>query len=436
MKKIVALVGRTNVGKSSIFNKLVKLKSSIVSSQEGLTRDMKTAEIKSNDNKIVQLIDTGGFYTSKDDDLEESILIKAHEAIGTADLILFIVDKKFGLSPFDKDLANLLRKSGKEVVLVVNKIDVKTSEGTEIFHELGFKRKIEISAEHNLNINDLKKEIFKGVPDNEELSNDQIPRISVIGKPNVGKSSTVNALLNQDKMIVSDIAGTTIDSVDVKINYRSKDYLLIDTAGIRRKNKTTEKEEKFSVIKALESIEKSDLTLLMLDATNFLVEQDMKLIEKAKEIGRSMVIVVNKIDLITKEELKKIQERLNEESSLVGFPSALISALEKKGFRALFDLVYRVLENSKLKISTNKLNKILVAAKESKSIPYKGKFRPKIRYVHQGGRNPHVLTFHGNSLDKLEGSYVRFLGNYFHKKLNLMGTNIKLKFINSKNPYK
>ena len=144
MKKIVALVGRTNVGKSSIFNKLVKSKSSIVSSQEGLTRDMKTAEIKSNDNKIVQLIDTGGFYTSKDDDLEESILIKAHEAIGTADLILFIVDKKFGLSPFDKDLANLLRKSGKEVVLVVNKIDVKTSEGTEIFHELGFKRKIEI----------------------------------------------------------------------------------------------------------------------------------------------------------------------------------------------------------------------------------------------------------------------------------------------------
>ena len=174
----------------------------------------------------------------------------------------------------------------------------------------------------------------------------------------------------------------------------------------------------------------------MLDATNFLVEQDMKLIEKAKEIGRSMVIVVNKIDLITKEELKKIQEILNEESSLAGFPSALISALEKKGFRALFDLVYRVLENSKLKISTNKLNKILVAAKESKSIPYKGKFRPKIRYVHQGGRNPHVLTFHGNSLDKLEGSYVRFLGNYFHKKLNLMGTNIKLKFINSKNPYK
>ena len=435
MTKTIALVGRTNVGKSSIFNKLIKAKSSIVSNEEGLTRDMKTAELKSN-NKTIQLIDTGGFYTSKDDDLEDLILIKAHEAIAIADLILLIVDNKFGLSPFDKELANILRKSGKEVVLVVNKIDVKTDEGTQIFHELGFKTKIEISAEHNLNIDGLKELIFKNVRENEDPSENAIPKICIIGKPNVGKSSTVNALLDQDQMIVSNIAGTTIDSVDVKINYRSKDYYLVDTAGIRRKNKTTEKEEKFSVIKALDSIEKSDMTILMLDATNFLVEQDMKLIEKAKEIGRSMVIVVNKIDLIAKEEIKRIEERIKEESSLKGFPLAMISALEKKGFRTLFDYVYRVLENSKMKLSTTKLNKILIDAKESKSIPYKGKFRPKIRYVHQGGRNPHVLTFHGNSLDKLEGSYVRFLGNYFHKKLNLMGTNIKLKFINSKNPYK
>ena len=435
MTKTIALVGRTNVGKSSIFNKLIKAKSSIVSNEEGLTRDMKTAELKSN-NKTIQLIDTGGFYTSKDDDLEDLILIKAHEAIAIADLILLIVDNKFGLSPFDKELANILRKSGKEVVLVVNKIDVKTDEGTQIFHELGFKTKIEISAEHNLNIDGLKELIFKNVRENEDPSENAIPKICIIGKPNVGKSSTVNALLDQDQMIVSDIAGTTIDSVNVKINYRSKDYFLIDTAGIRRKNKTTEKEEKFSVIKALDSIEKSDMTILMLDATNFLVEQDMKLIEKAKEIGRSMVIVVNKIDLIAKEEIKRIEERIKEESSLKGFPLAMISALERKGFRTLFDYVYRVLENSKMKLSTTKLNKILIDAKESKSIPYKGKFRPKIRYVHQGGRNPHVLTFHGNSLDKLEGSYVRFLGNYFHKKLNLMGTNIKLKFINSKNPYK
>ena len=361
MTKTIALVGRTNVGKSSIFNKLIKAKSSIVSNEEGLTRDMKTAELKSN-NKTIQLIDTGGFYTSKDDDLEDLILIKAHEAIAIADLILLIVDNKFGLSPFDKELANILRKSGKEVVLVVNKIDVKTDEGTQIFHELGFKTKIEISAEHNLNIDELKELIFKDVPMMKNYLKMQIPKICVIGKPNVGKSSTVNALLDQDKMIVSDIAGTTIDSVDVKINYRSKDYFLIDTAGIRRKNKTTEKEEKFSVIKALDSIEKSDL--LMLDATNFLVEQDMKLIEKAKEIGRSMVIVVNKIDLMTKEEIKRIEERIKEESSLKGFPLAMISALEKKDFRTLFDYVYRVLSNSKMKISTNKLNKILVDAKD------------------------------------------------------------------------
>ena len=435
MTKTIALVGRTNVGKSSIFNKLVKAKSSIVSNEEGLTRDIKTAELKSGD-KTIHLIDTGGFYTSKEDDLEDLILIKAHEAIATADLILLVVDKKFGLSPYDKELANILRKSGKEVVLVINKIDVKTDEGTQIFHELGFETKIEVSAEHNLYIDNLKELIFKNVPKNEDPSENVIPKICIIGKPNVGKSSTVNAFLDQDKMIVSNIAGTTVDSVDVKINYRSKDYFFVDTAGIRRKNKTIEKEEKFSVIKALDSIKKSDLTLLMLDATNFLAEQDMKLIEKAKDIGRSMVIVINKVDLIAKDEIKRIQERIEEESSLKGFPFAMISALERKGFRTLFDYVYRVLENSKIKISTNRLNKILVDAKESKSIPYKGKFKPKIRYVHQGGRNPHVLTFHGNSLDKLEGSYVRFLGNYFHKKLNLIGTNLKLKFINTKNPYK
>lgn len=431
----VSLVGRTNVGKSSIFNKLAKSKSALVSEFEGLTRDIKTATIKK-DNKTINLIDTGGFYTSKDDNFEEMILAKAFEAIELSQIILFVVDKKFGISPYDKEIASIIRKSNKKVILVINKIDVKTIEGTSIFDEFGFNEKIEVSSEHNLNIADLKNLIFSKIDQDEEILEEELPKICVMGKPNVGKSSTINSIINQEKMIVSNVPGTTIDSVDTKISYKGKNYLFIDTAGIRRKNKTVSKEEKFSVIKSLESNLNADLAIIMLDASSFLLDQDRKLIEKARDNGRAIIIVVNKTDLLDKDSKSEIESILKTDPMFVGLPSCFISAKNREGLKHLFDIIYRVLENVKKNISTNKLNKILRKAMDAKSIPFKGKFRPKIRFVHQGGKNPHVITVHGNSLEKIEGSYKRFMVNFYQKKLELLGITIKLKFITSKNPYK
>ena len=431
----VSLVGRTNVGKSSIFNKLAKSKSALVSEFEGLTRDIKTATIRK-DNKTINLVDTGGFYTSKDDNFEEMILAKAFEAIELSQIILFVVDKKFGISPYDKEIASIIRKSNKKVILVINKIDVKTIEGTSIFDEFGFNEKIEVSSEHNLNIADLKNLIFSQIDQDEESLEQELPKICVMGKPNVGKSSTINSIINQDKMIVSDVPGTTIDSVDTKISYKGKNYLFIDTAGIRRKNKTVSKEEKFSVIKSLESNLNADLAIIMLDASSFLLDQDRKLIEKARDNGRAIIIVVNKADLLDKDNKSEIESILKTDPIFIGLPSCFISAKNREGLKHLFDIIYRVLENVKRNISTNKLNNILRKAMDAKSIPFKGKFRPKIRFVHQGGKNPHIITVHGNSLEKIEGSYKRFLVNFYQKKLELLGITIKLKFITSKNPYK
>ena len=431
----VSLVGRTNVGKSSIFNKLAKSKSALVSEFEGLTRDIKTATIRK-DNKTINLVDTGGFYTSKDDNFEEMILAKAFEAIELSQIILFVVDKKFGISPYDKEIASIIRKSNKKVILVINKIDVKTIEGTSIFDEFGFNEKIEVSSEHNLNIADLKNLIFSKIDQDEETLEEELPKICVMGKPNVGKYSTINSIINQEKMIVSNVPGTTIDSVDTKISYKGKNYLFIDTAGIRRKNKTVSKEEKFSVIKSLESNLNADLAIIMLDSSSFLLDQDRKLIEKARDNGRAIIIVVNKTDLLDKDSKSEIESILKTDPMFVGLPSCFISAKNREGLKHLFDIIYRVLENVKKNISTNKLNKILRKAMDAKSIPFKGKFRPKIRFVHQGGKNPHIITVHGNSLEKIEGSYKRFLVNFYQKKLELLGITIKLKFITSKNPYK
>ena len=435
MSTTVALVGRTNVGKSSLFNKLAKTKSALVSEQEGLTRDIKTASVRVG-GKSLNLIDTGGFFTSKDDAFEEMILSKAYEAIEIADMILFVVDKKFGISPFDKEIASLIRKSNKEVIMVINKIDVKTLEGTSVFEELGFNEKIEVSAEHNLGIDQLEKLIFSKVKEEETFFETNIPKICILGKPNVGKSSTINSISNQKKMLVSNVPGTTIDSIDTKVIYKNKEYMFIDTAGIRKKSKTISKEEKFSVIKSLESNKKADLSIIMLDASSFLLDQDRKLVEKARENGRAIIIAINKTDLLDKTALTKVKKTLNDDSMFNGLPVCFISAKKREGIRQLFDNIYRVLENADKKISTNKLNNILRKAIDAKSIPFKGKFKPKIRFVHQGGKNPHVITLHGNSLDKLEGSYIRFLINFYQKKLGLSGITLKLKFITSKNPYK
>ena len=431
--KTLALVGRTNVGKSTIFNRLAGSKSAIVSNQEALTRDKKTVAIRK-DKRVFNLIDTGGFFPSEKSDFDELVFYKTQEAIQNADLILFVVDKKFGLSPFDSEISKVLRKLEKKVFLLINKIDFKEG-STEDFKKLGFEDVFEISAEHNLGFEELVKRILKHLPKNETQEDTNYPKITIIGKPNVGKSSLLNAISKQDLMITSPLSGTTIDAVEFEINFKKKKYRFIDTAGVKKKSKTVLKEEKLSTIKSFSAIEYADLCLMVLDGSNQFNEQDLKLISKINDVGRSMIIVINKLDLFKGDE-KKVLERLSTIAPyLNSYPIVFLSALEAKGIKKLFDQIYRVQQNSVKDIKTNKLNDYLREALSKQPLPYKSSFRPKIRFIHQGGKNPHIMMMHGNSLNKIDESYKRYLVNFLSKKLNLMGVNIKLKFLNTKNPF-
>jgi len=435
MKKIVSLVGRTNVGKSSIFNMLTKSTKAIVSDLEGLTRDRKISQLKDGSSEV-DLIDTGGFFSSKKDEFEEQIILQAYEAIFNSDLVIFVVDNKAGITPYDKEIAKILRKSNKNILLAINKIDVKSAEGPDVFQTLGFKEQILVSASHNQNISEIKKRIFEHFPQNLKTERDIFTKICIVGKPNVGKSSTINSFLEEERLIVSDIPGTTVDSIDTEVSYKGKNYLFVDTAGVRKKSKVTQKEEKFSVIKSFDSLQKSDLCLFLLDSKNFLKDQDLTIFNKVLSIGRGTIIVVNKSDLLSREEVKSLSEKIKNQPELKNFPVVFYSAKEKTGIRDLFNQIYRVFENTKTRLSTNKLNSILKKALDRKTIPFKGKFKPKIRYVHKGSSNPHTLIFHGNSLEKIEGSYERFLKNFYLKNLRLDGVHLNLKFISSKNLFK
>ena len=433
MKKIVSLIGRTNVGKSTIFNRLVGKNTAIVSELEGLTRDRKISEISFN-NKKLDLVDTGGFFSSKKNNFEDLILLQAHEALNSSDLILFVVDSKTGLTPYDKDLALMLRKSGKLVKLIINKIDVKDKGNISTFNELGFKESIAVSAEHNINF-DLLKRYLSSFADSIESVSEELINVCVLGKPNVGKSSTINSLLDQNRLIVSDISGTTIDSTDVQIKWKKKTYCFIDTAGVRKKNKTSEKEEKISVIKSLESLQRADICLLLLDPTSFMKDQDMTLISQAKSVGKALVIGINKSDLINKEKVKEIKQIIDNDPLVKKIPYFFFSAKNKTGLSKVMKFIESLERKISLNFSTNKLNQILKKSLEKKSIPFRGKFKPKIRYVHQGGKNPHIIIIHGNSLDKLDKSYLRFLENRFTSEICPPGIQTKLKLVSSKNPY-
>ena len=398
MKKIVSLVGRTNVGKSSIFNMLTKSTKAIVSDLEGLTRDRKISQLKDGPNEV-DLIDTGGFFSSKKDQFEEQIILQAYEAIFNSDLVIFVVDNKAGITPYDKEIAKILRKSNKNILLAINKIDVKSAEGPDVFQSLGFKDQILVSASHNQNISEIKKRIFEHFPQNLKTERNIFTKICIVGKPNVGKSSTINSFLEEERLIVSDIPGTTVDSIDTEVSYKGKNYLFVDTAGVRKKSRVTQKEEKFSVIKSFDSLQKSDLCLFLLDPKNFLKDQDLTIFNKVLSIGRGTIIVVNKSDLLSREEVKSLSEKIKNQPELKNFPVVFYSAKEKTGIRDLFNQIYRVFENTKTRLSTNKLNSILKKALDRKTIPFKGKFKPKIRYVHKGSSNPHTLIFHGNSLE-------------------------------------
>ena len=427
----VCIVGRPNVGKSTLFNKLVGKRISIIEDTPGVTRDRIYGEVTYK-NKKFNLIDTGGIDISKELFNNE---IKTQVEIGIleADKIIFVVDAKEGLTAGDKEVKDILQKSGKEVIVAINKVDNKQAEKNLYdFYELGFDTYIEISGEHNRGLIDLLEEVTNDFKTDEKEQEDKI-KICVIGRPNVGKSSLVNALLNEERLIVSDVAGTTRDSVDIPFKYNKKDYILIDTAGMRKKGKIFEKIEKYSFLRSERAIDRADICLLVINREEGIIEHDKHIAGYAIEKGKGLIIVVNKWDTIEEKEhdIKNFTKDIREEFKFVPYaPIVFLSALTKKRIHTLMPEVEKVSSNIVKEVKTSLLNNVIQDAYSLNPAPtYKGK-RLKIYYVHQEGIKPPKFVFNVNNKGLVHFSYERYLENKIRESFDFEGTPIEIQFKN------
>ena len=430
-KPIVAVVGRPNVGKSTFFNKIVGRRVSIVEDTPGVTRDRIYAEAEWNGVQFA-LIDTGGIEPSSADVILSQMREQAQIAMDTADVILFMVDGKDGLTTADHEVANMLMRTGKKVVLIVNKIDSpKSKNDIYDFYELGLGEPIPISAVNMLNFGDVLDEVVEAFPDNESDDDDDITKIAVIGKPNVGKSSLINEILGENRVIVSPIAGTTRDSIDTPFTMDGKEYILIDTAGIRRKSKVNEDIERYSVIRAVAAIERCDVALLVIDAKEGITEQDKKIAGVAHEAGKGIIVVVNKWDLIEKETntMNEFRKEIERELTFMSYaPSVFISVKEHQRIKRVIELADYVSEKRALRVPTGQLNSLIADATMMKQPPSdKGK-RLKIYYATQVGVKPPLFSFQINKRELMHFSYARYLENRIRESFGFEGTSIKFVF--------
>ena len=428
---LVAVVGRPNVGKSTFFNKVVGKRLSIVEDTPGVTRDRIYAEAEWCGIHFA-LIDTGGIEPDSKDIILSQMREQAEMAIDTSDVILFMVDGKEGLTAADREVGEMLMKTGKKVILTVNKIDrPDLPDDFYDFYELGLGEPIPISSANMLNLGDLLDEIVASFPEGAGTEEDETIKIAMIGKPNVGKSSLVNKLLGENRVIVSPIAGTTRDSIDTPFEFDGDPYTLIDTAGIRRKSKGNEDIEKFSVIRAVAAIERCDVCLLMIDAREGVTEQDKKIAGIAHEAGKGIIVLVNKWDLVEKETntMKKMREEIEQELGFMSYaPSLFISALTGQRVNQVMGLAKVVAENRALRVPTGQLNTIITDATMMKQPPSdKGK-RLKIYYVTQVGVKPPLFSFKINSRPLMHFSYSRYLENQIRKAFGFEGTSLKFVF--------
>ena len=434
---VVAIVGRPNVGKSTIFNILTASRSAIVADYSGLTRDRKYGNLK---DSHITLIDTGGL-NEESDDMSHAIKEQTDLAIDEADSLLFVVDAIDGLLPTDKEIAQSLRKHNKNITLLINKADnLKLEESSTEFINLGFKKTIFLSASHNKGFSELRELLTES--DESESIEDSLyesdsMKISIIGRPNAGKSTLVNALIGEDRLVVSSESGTTRDSIDVPLNFKNKKLTLIDTAGMRRKRSIKEETEKFSVSKSVESIKRGDLVILLLDGSENIVDQDIHLLGLTLAIGRPVLVVANKIDLLDKSEREGLENKINRKLKFASYIKLhYISALEKKGLKKLLGIAEKIYQNSLRDLDTSIINKILKTAIFNQQPAMSGRFRPKLRYAHSGGKNPPRIVIHGNNLKQLQDSYTRYLENFFRKELNLGSTPLEISYKEQSNPYK
>jgi GTP-binding protein len=429
---VVAVVGRPNVGKSTFFNKIIGNRIAIVEDTPGVTRDRIYAEADWN-GRAFALIDTGGIDPNTKDVLLSQMREQAQAAMDMADVIVFMVDGKDGLTSADEEVASMLRRTGRRVVLIVNKVDSgKLPDSFYDFYTLGLGEPLPISAANMTRLGDALDAITDGLPEaHEEEDEDDAIRIAVIGKPNVGKSSLINALIGENRLIVSAIAGTTRDAIDSPFEYEDQKFILIDTAGIRRRAKVTGDIERYSVVRAIAAIERSDVCLLMIDATEGVTEQDKKIAGLAHESGKGIVVVVNKWDLIERETgtLEAYQKKIHLELPFMGYaPDVFISVQTGQRFRNVLDLATAVAENRAMRVQTGPLNSLVQDAMLMNQPPTdKGK-RLKIYYVAQIGVTPPLFSFQVNQRDLMHFSYARYLENRIRDAYGFVGTPIKFVF--------
>lgn len=429
-KPIVAIVGRPNVGKSTLFNVLAGENISIVKDTPGVTRDRIYADITWLDKKFT-LIDTGGIEPDSSDIILSQMREQAQIAIDTADVIMFMVDVRQGLVDSDSKVADMLRRSKKPVVLVVNKVDSfeKFMPDTYEFYNLGIGDPIPVSSSSRLGLGDLLDEVTKHFPeDNADEEEDERPKIAIIGKPNVGKSSIINKMIGENRLIVSNIAGTTRDAVDTAVKYNGKEYVFIDTAGLRRKSKIKEELERYSIIRTVTAVERCDVAVLVIDATEGVTEQDAKIAGIAHDRGKGIIIAVNKWDAIEKND-KTIYEFTDKIRNVLSFMSyaemLFVSAETGQRLVKLYELIDMVIQNQTLRVATGVLNEILMEAVAMQQPPTdKGK-RLKIFYMTQVAVKPPTFVAFVNDKELMHFSYVRYLENQIRKTFGFKGTSIK-----------
>ena len=425
----VALVGRPNVGKSTLFNKIVGKKVAIIEDLPGVTRDRIYQEATYN-NKRFYLVDTGGIDASKMK-FNDEIKMQAEIAIKEADIVVFIVDGKEGLTSNDLIVRDLLRKSNKKVIVAINKVDNKESMNHIYdFYELGFDTYIPISSIHNTGYIELMDEITKDFTEKEETEDTRL-KFSIIGRPNVGKSSLMNALLNEERVVVSDVAGTTRDSIDSVLKYHNEEYILIDTAGMRKKGRVFEAIEKYSLFRSLKAIDRSDICLVVINAEEGIKEHDKHIAGYAIERGKGLIFVVNKWDTVKDKTIPEFEKEMRAEFQFATYaPIVYLSALTKKRIHTLMPEIIKVGENIKREISTSLLNNVILDAYQLNLPPsYKGK-RLKIYFSSQTGTKPPKFTLRVNNKGLVHFSYERYLENKLRENFELEGTPIILQFKN------
>jgi GTP-binding protein len=441
MKPVMALVGRPNVGKSTLFNRLTKSRDAIVADFAGLTRDRHYGNARHGRYEFI-VIDTGGFEPTAESGIYKEMAKQTQQAVAEADVVVFVVDARAGLSAQDHDIANYLRRLGKPTVLAANKAEGML-EGVQLaeFYELGLGEIHAVSAAHGQGIRSLVDAAFEPLqlPEDDDAAEEQqsgIIKLAVAGRPNVGKSTLINAWLGEERLVAFDLPGTTRDAISVPFERNGQKFELIDTAGLRRKGKVFEAIEKFSVVKTLQAIESANVALLLLDATQGVTDQDAHIAGYILEAGRAVVLAINKWDAIDDYQRELVRRQVEQRLPFLKFAELhFISAKKRQGLGPLWASIAQAHKAAMTKMTTPVLTRLLLEAVQFQSPKRAGMFRPKLRYAHQGGMNPPVIVVHGNSLEHVTDAYKRFLEGRFRKEFNLVGTPLRIEMRTSKNPY-